>query len=85
MGKFFFLKGLASMVSDSSIFTNLAFLTLTKYLGSQPFLNLTVHDYLWGYDDPLVKMANKIVSTKIPFSKFGLLDRVNFTNFFFKF
>ncbi|EEB19340.1 protein croquemort, putative [Pediculus humanus corporis] len=68
--------GLASMVSDSSIFTNLAFLTLTKYLGSQPFLNLTVHDYLWGYDDPLVKMANKIVSTKIPFSKFGLLDRM---------
>ncbi|KAK6633875.1 hypothetical protein RUM44_004482 [Polyplax serrata] len=68
--------GLASMVSDSSVFTNLAFMTLSKYLGSEPFLNLTVHDYLWGYDDPLVKMANKIVSTKIPFSKFGLLDRM---------
>lgn len=65
------------MVADSNVITNLGFMTLTKYLGSQPFLNLTVHEYLWGYNDPLVSMANKVIASKIPFSKFGILDRVS--------
>lgn len=65
------------MIADSSMFTNMAFITLTKYLRSQPFLNLSVHEYLWGYHDPLVKMAHKVVGKRIPFATFGLLERVS--------
>lgn len=64
------------MIANSSLFTNLGFLTLTKYLGSQPFMNMTVHDYLWGYNDSLIKVANRVVASWIPFEKLGLMDRV---------
>lgn len=57
----------------------LALSTLTATINSQPMLNLTVDDYLWGYDDPLVKLAANIIPSIITFESFGLLDRV--TNF----
>lgn len=41
-------------------------------------LNLTVEDYLWGYDDPLVKLASNVIPSIITFKSFGLLDRVSF-------
>lgn len=47
-----------------------------KTTSSQPFLNLTVQDYLWGYNDRLVLLASSIVPGIIPFKKFGLLDRM---------
>lgn len=40
-------------------------------------LNLTVNDYLWGYDDPLVKLAADVIPSIITFDTFGLLDRVS--------
>lgn len=40
-------------------------------------LNLTVDDYLWGYDDPLVKLAANIIPNIITFDSFGILDRVS--------
>lgn len=64
------------MLADASLFTNFGMMTSVKYLGSKPFLNLTVEEYLWGYDDPMVDMANTFVSSWIPFAKLGLLDRV---------
>lgn len=57
--------------------TALALSTLTATVNSQPMLNLTVEDYLWGYDDPLVKLAANVIPNIIPFKSFGLLDRVN--------
>lgn len=65
------------MIANHSLFTNLGFLTLTKYLGSQPFMNMTIHDYLWGYNDSLIKVANRVVASWIPFERLGLMDRVS--------
>lgn len=58
------------------VFIALALSTLTATMNSQPMLNLTVEDYLWGYDDPLVKLAANIIPS-ITFETFGLLDRVS--------
>jgi scavenger receptor class B, member 1 len=52
------------------------FSTLTKALNSPPILNITVYDYLWGYEDQLVRLASNIVPSFITFDKLGLLDRV---------
>lgn len=59
-----------------SFFAALAVSTLVKTTSSDPLLQLTVKDYLWGYDDPLISLASTVVPTIIPFKKLGLLDRM---------
>lgn len=73
------LLGISSAMNDFSTIGSLAISTLAKSVNAQPILNLTVHDYLWGYDDPLVRLASNIAPTIINFERFGLLDRVNIT------
>jgi len=68
---------MASMLHDSSSFLNVGLASLAGYLNSQPLLNLTAHEYLWGYDDPLVSLASTLLPNWIPFSKLGLMDRVS--------
>lgn len=60
------------------MFINLAVASASSYLGSKPFLNLTIDEYLYGYDDALVTLANNIVPNWIDFPRFGILDRVGF-------
>lgn len=71
------LLGASSAAADMSIFAALALSTLTTTINAQPMLNLTVHDYLWGYEDTLVKFASSIVPNIITFESFGILDRVS--------
>ncbi|VVC33177.1 Hypothetical protein CINCED_3A004628 [Cinara cedri] len=70
------LLGFSSMLKNSPMFVNLVFNSLVNYLDSQPLLDLTVKEFLWGYDDRLVKMASNVLPTWINFAKFGLLDRM---------
>lgn len=70
------LLGISTAVASYSMFAALALGTLTKSMNSQPVLNLTVHDYLWGYEDPLVRLASSLVPNIINFEAFGILDRV---------
>lgn len=72
----FIFKGLSTLAHDLSFFAALAVSTLVKTTSSDPLLQLTVKDYLWGYDDPLISLASTFVPTIIPFKKLGLLDRM---------
>jgi hypothetical protein len=65
------------MLHNSSVFLNLGLATLARYLNSQPLLNLTVHEYLWGYEDPLVSLASTVLPNWIPFTRLGLMERVS--------
>lgn len=71
------LLGLSTAAAKMSVFTALAASTLAKSTSARAILNLTVHDYLWGYEDNLVRLANTIVPNYINFDRFGLLDRVS--------
>lgn len=51
--------------------------TLVKSLNAKPLINLTVNDFMWGYDDNLVKLANNLVPDIITFERLGVLDRVS--------
>lgn len=64
------------MLRNSPMFVNVVFNSLVEYQDSKPILNLSVKEFLWGYDDNLVKMASNVLPTWINFDKFGLLDRV---------
>ncbi|XP_060858229.1 scavenger receptor class B member 1-like isoform X1 [Metopolophium dirhodum] len=70
------LLGFSSMLRSSPMFVNVVFNSLVEYQDSQPILDLSVKEFLWGYDDKLVKMASSVLPTWINFSKFGLLDRM---------
>lgn len=60
------------------MFVNMAVSSVAHYLGSKPFVNLTIDEYLWGYEDPLVQLANNVVPNWIDFPRFGILERVSY-------
>ncbi|KAJ6637985.1 Scavenger receptor class B member 1 [Pseudolycoriella hygida] len=68
--------GASTAAAEMSVFAALALSTLTATLNSQPMLNLTVEDYLWGYEDRLVKLASNVIPKIITFESFGILDRM---------
>lgn len=70
------LIGLSDVAADISAFAALGMSTLARSTHARPFINLTVHDYLWGYEDNLVKLANNVLPNIFHFSKLGIMDRV---------
>ncbi|XP_054726969.1 scavenger receptor class B member 1 [Anastrepha obliqua] len=68
--------GVISAAAGYSFFASMAVNALTKKFNSKPMLELTVHDYLWGYEDPLVHLASKVVPNVIHFQRFGLMERM---------
>jgi scavenger receptor class B, member 1 len=73
------LLGISSAAAKISPFASLAISSIMKTTKSQPILNLTVHDFLWGYDDSLVRLANTVLPNYITFERFGLMERVSFS------
>jgi scavenger receptor class B, member 1 len=76
------LQGVASRLSDQSFFVQIGFSTLVNYVDSQPFDHVSVKEYLWGYEDPIVRLANLAYSDVVTFRQLGLLDRVSFCHHF---
>ncbi|XP_052865198.1 scavenger receptor class B member 1 [Anopheles cruzii] len=70
------LLGVSSAAYRMSTFAALAVAAALRPLGMPPILNITTHDLLWGYDDPLVKIASTLLPDIIHFQKLGILDRM---------
>ncbi|XP_071875306.1 platelet glycoprotein 4 [Bombus fervidus] len=70
------MLGAFSTLHDAGFFVNYPLNSLINLLNSKPILHLTVHDYLWGYEDTLIHLASNIMPSFINFGKFGLLDRM---------
>lgn len=70
------LLGASSVVSKHSTVASYAFKMLAESFKATPFLNLTVQEFLWGYEDPLLSLASNILPAFIHFKKFGIIDRV---------
>ena len=47
-------------------------------LHQKPFERISVKDFLWGYESPLVRLGNDILppEEKLPFNKFGIFTGV---------
>ncbi|XP_004709675.1 scavenger receptor class B member 1 isoform X1 [Echinops telfairi] len=58
------------------------FLSLTfSTLGQRAFVNRTVGEFLWGYDDPLMNFINQYFPNALPVKgKFGLFSELNNTD-----
>ncbi|XP_033338900.2 scavenger receptor class B member 1 [Megalopta genalis] len=70
------MLGLTSTLHDAGMFVNIPWISLINVMNSKAVLNITVHDYLWGYEDKLIHFASTVVPSFIDFAKFGLLDRM---------
>lgn len=77
------LLGFSAASIKLSTFAALAFSTIAKSTNSKPLLNLTVQDYLWGYDDKLVSLGHAALPSFITFDRLGLMDRVRSSEFHF--
>lgn len=67
---------MASYMSDASYFMKLGFKVMINRLNSQPFLKITIDDYLWNLTDPLLEAGNKFAPTMVPVKNMGVLQRI---------
>lgn len=68
--------GASSALHDAGFLLNYPLVQLSNVMGAKPILNITAYDYLWGYDDSMVRLVSGIVPNFVNFQKFGLLDRM---------
>ena len=56
----------------------LALGSMLDILHQKPFERISVKDFLWGYESPLVRLGNDILPAeeKLPFNKFGIFTGV---------
>ncbi|XP_012059042.1 PREDICTED: scavenger receptor class B member 1 [Atta cephalotes] len=68
--------GILSALSDAGFIVNYPIVQLANLMNTKPILNISVYDYLWGFEDSLIKLASRMMPNFIDFLKFGLLDRL---------
>ncbi|XP_012518856.1 PREDICTED: scavenger receptor class B member 1 [Propithecus coquereli] len=73
--------GAAVMMENRPMSLKLIMTLAFSTLGQRAFMNRTVGEIMWGYDDPLVNLINKYFPGMFPFKgKFGLFAEVNNSN-----
>ncbi|XP_037301613.1 scavenger receptor class B member 1 [Manduca sexta] len=70
------LLSATSLISQYPSLIREGYNLFVRHLKSQPVISLDVHSYLWGYPDPLIAMAQKLVPGLINFDSFGIADRL---------
>ncbi|NWS67118.1 SCRB1 protein, partial [Crotophaga sulcirostris] len=75
------MMGAAVMMEGLPDFVKLVLSGALAGLKQEAFMNRTVREILWGYDDPLIDTINALVPGLIPFKgKFGLFVELNNSN-----
>ena len=56
--------------------------SIMDILKIKPFVEVSVGQLLWGYEDPLLKLAKDVVpkEQKLPYEEFGLMYGVSIIN-----
>lgn len=70
-----------SQSKHAARFLRLAMASIMDILKIKPFVEVSVGQLLWGYDDPLLKLAKDVVpkDQRLPYDQFGLLYGKNST------
>lgn len=71
-----------SQSKHAARFLRLAMASIMDILKIKPFVQVSVGQLLWGYEDPLLKLAKDVVpkEQKLPYEEFGLLYGKNGTS-----
>ncbi|NXW40399.1 SCRB1 protein, partial [Nyctiprogne leucopyga] len=75
------MMGAAVMMENLPNFVKLLLSGALAGMKQEAFMNRTVREIMWGYEDPLIDTINKLVPGLIPFKgKFGLFVELNNSN-----
>ncbi|XP_071440719.1 scavenger receptor class B member 1-like isoform X2 [Hetaerina americana] len=71
-----------SQSKHAARFLRLAMASIMDILKIKPFVEVSIGQLLWGYEDPLLKLAKDVVpkEQKLPYEEFGLLYGKNGTS-----
>lgn len=71
-----------SQSKHAARFLRLAMASILDILKIKPFVEVSVGQLLWGYEDPLLKLAKDVVpkEQKLPYEEFGLMYKKNGTS-----
>lgn len=77
----FLFQGAAVMMENLPNFVKFLLSGALAGMKQEAFMNRTVREIMWGYEDPLIDTINKLVPGLIPFKgKFGLFVEVSELN-----
>lgn len=72
------LQSASVMMEDRPMSLKLIMTFAFSALGERAFVNRTVGEIMWGYEDPLIHLINKYFPNMFPFKgKFGLFAEVS--------
>lgn len=76
-----------SQSKHAARFLRLAMASIMDILKIKPFVEVSVGQLLWGYEDPLLKLAKDVVpkEQKLPYEEFGLMYGVSIFTIIFKY
>ncbi|CAB3226876.1 unnamed protein product [Arctia plantaginis] len=64
-----------SLLSPYPSFIRFMFSAMTSQMKSKAIINMDVHSLMWGYENPIITLCNKLISGLIYFDRIGFLDR----------
>lgn len=70
-------QSIADVVSDKSYFTRLGLNVIIRQTDSQPLVQMTAKEFMFGYKSTLMTLGNQFMPSWIYFDKLGLIDRVS--------
>lgn len=70
------LQNIAHVVADSSYITRFGLNLVIRQTKSQPIVQMTAKEFMFGYQSQLLTLGNRFMPGWITFEKLGLIDRV---------
>lgn len=71
------LQSIAQVASEKNYFFRLPINLVIRQTDSQPIINMTAKEFMFGYESPLTTLGNQFLPDWIYFDKVGLIDRVS--------
>jgi len=73
---FLLLQSIMNVMKDASYLSRWGLNTLIRQTNTQPLVQMTAHEFMFGYKSTLVTLGNHVMPSWIKFDKLGLIDRV---------
>ncbi|XP_074039819.1 scavenger receptor class B member 1 isoform X2 [Leptinotarsa decemlineata] len=70
------LLSIADVVSESSYFTKMGLNIVVRQTESEPLVQMTAKEFMFGYSSTLMTLGNSFMPSWIYFEKLGLIDRM---------
>lgn len=67
---------MTAALQDASIFKNLGMAATSRAVKAEPFVNITIKEFLWGYENRLITLGHKTMPSWINFKQLGFIDQV---------